>query len=74
MKQFEVGKTYTCRSICDHECEWAFTVVARTPKTITVTDGKERKVLRIVERASAYRNAESVLPFGRYSMCPILSA
>ena len=74
MKQFEVGRAYTCRSIGDHNCVWTYTVVARTAQTITVTDGKERKVLRINGGTSARRGAESVYPLGRFSMCPILSA
>lgn len=74
MKIFQIGNVYTCRSACDHNCVWSFTVTARTAQTITVTDGKETKTLRIIKNISAYRNAESVYPLGKYSMCPILSA
>lgn len=74
MERFEVGKTYSCHSACDHDCVWTFTVMARTPQTITVTDGKQRKTLRIIRQISEYRKAESVYPLGRYSMAPILSA
>lgn len=74
MKRFEVGKTYSCRSICNHECVYAYTVVARTEKTITVQSGDEVKRLRIIKGLSEYRNAESVYPEGKYSMCPIISA
>ena len=34
MKKFEIGKTYSMRSICDHDCVWTYTVTARTAKTI----------------------------------------
>ena len=74
MNKFEIGKQYSMRSICDHDCVWTYTVVARTASTITITDGKQTKTCRIVKNLSEYRNAESVFPFGRYSMCPILSA
>ena len=49
MTKFEIGKEYSCRSICDHECVWTFTVTARTEKTITVTDGEKTKKLRIIQ-------------------------
>lgn len=74
MKKFEVGKTYSMRSICNHECVWTYTVIARTAATITITDGKETKTCRINKVISSYDNKEAVLPLGRYSMCPILRA
>ena len=74
MKKFEIGKEYSCRSICDHECVWTFTVIERTEKTITVTDGKSTKKLRIIQKLSDWREAESCYPLGKYSMAPILSA
>lgn len=75
MKKFEINKTYECRSACDHNCVWQFTVTARTAATITVVD-EYNKVFkfRINKQTSEYRNAESVYPLGKYSMCPILSA
>lgn len=74
MKKFEIGKEYSTRSTCDHNCIWTYTVTARTDKMITVTDGKETKRLKIINGLSENRNAESVYPLGKYSMCPILSA
>lgn len=75
MKKFEINKTYECRSACDHNCVWKYTVTARTASTITVVDDhNEVKKLRIIKNISEYRNAESVYPLGKYSMCPILSA
>lgn len=74
MKKFEIGKTYTMRSACDHECVWSYTVTARTASTVTLTDGKETIKCRISKKFSEYRNAETVLPLGNYSMCPMLSA
>ena len=68
MKTFEINKTYSVRSICDHNCIWTFEVLKRTKSTITLmeVDTKEVKTCRI--------NAETVFPLGKYSMCPVLSA
>lgn len=75
MKKFEVGKTYSATSIGDHNCIWIFKVTARTESTITIEEkGGETKKHRINKEVSENRGSESVFPFGRYSMCPILSA
>lgn len=74
MKTFEIGKTYSMSSVCDHNCVWTYTVVKRTAQTVTLDDGKETKVCRINKQSSEYRDAETVYPLGRYSMCPSLSA
>jgi hypothetical protein len=64
---FTLGKTYTTRSICDHDCIIRVTVAKRTAKTITTDAGK---VLRVGE----YDGAEFVKPWGSYSMAPIVRA
>ena len=74
MRKFEVGKQYKMKSICDSNCIWSYTVLSRTSKTITITDGDKTLKLRISQKTSEYREAESVYPLGQYSMCPILSA
>lgn len=74
MKKFEIGKTYTMRSIGDHDCAWTYTVVKRTSQTITISDGAETKTCRVNIQVSEDRNAETIFPMGRYSMCPALSA
>lgn len=74
MKKFEIGKTYTMRSICDHNCIWSYTVTARTAQTITVTDGKKTLKLRVIKKLSEYVGAETVYPLGQYSMAPSLTA
>ena len=71
MTKFEAGKTYACRSVCDYECVWTFTIASRTDKTIKTACGK---TLRINATLTAMNNAESVFPRGRYSMAPILTA
>ena len=79
MKKFEIGQTYEMRSVCDHNCVWAYKVIARTAQTVTlegVGNGYSNKVqkCRISKKVSEYRNAETVFPLGTYSMAPTLSA
>lgn len=74
MTKFEVGQTYSMRSVCMQDCVWTYTVTARTAQTITISDGKKSKRCRISKSSSEYRNAESVFPLGQYSMAPILTA
>ncbi len=74
MIKFEVGKTYSMRSICDSNCVWTYTVTARTAQTITLSDGGKVLKCRINKQISEYNGCESVFPLGRYSMCPILRA
>lgn len=71
MAQFESGKTYTTRSICDHDCIISLTVIKRTAKTITADLGHRGvKVLRIKD----YDGEETVKPWGSYSMAPQIRA
>ena len=74
MKQFEVGKEYSMKSICDHNCVWTYTVTTRTTQTITISDGEKVQKYRINKKISAYRNAETIYPLGQYYMCPSLTA
>lgn len=72
MAQFETGKTYTTRSICDHNCVISLTVTKRTAKTITADLGGHRgvKTLRIKD----HDGVETVKPWGSYSMAPTIAA
>ncbi len=70
MIKFEVGKTYSTRSICDHNCIYSIEVLKRTAKTITVREHAEVKTLRI----SIYKDVEQVKPHGSYSMAAIIDA
>jgi hypothetical protein len=68
--QFEVGKTYSTPSICDSDCIFSFTILARTAKTITTEVHG-----RVVRRGVACRNGvESFKPFGTHSMCAVITA
>lgn len=75
MIKFEVGKRYSVRSACDHNCVWTFRIIKRTAQTVTIESRREGvKTCRINKQSSEFRGAESIYPFGRYSMAPILSA
>lgn len=65
--QFEPGKTYSTRSLCDHDCIISLTVESRTARTIRTVAGKTLRV-------SSYDGAEMVRPWGHYSMSPIIDA
>lgn len=68
--QFQVGKTYATRSICDYETIFSFPIIGRTAKTVTTkVSGKTvRRGLFV------YDGCEQFKPYGTYSMCPIVSA
>lgn len=75
MEKFIVGKTYNCRSICDHNCVWNFTVISRTEKKITLQDEDGKVFVKgIQQKASVHFNCETCEPLGHYSMCPSLWA
>lgn len=71
IKTFKAGLSYFCRSVCDHNCVWTFSVVSRTNKTIKTACGK---TMRINKPLTDYNQAETVFPLGRCSMSPILTA
>jgi hypothetical protein len=68
--QFQVGRTYATRSICDYDCIFSFTILARTAKTVTTqVHGKAvRRGLNV------WNGVEQFKPFGNYSMCAIVGA
>lgn len=75
MVQFEIGKVYECRSICDYDCVWSYTVLARTASTVTLMNHATGKVQK--NRIVGYSKVcgiETVNPLGQYSMCPSLCA
>lgn len=67
MKHFEVGKSYSTCSPCDHNCIITIRIAARSAHFITTSAGKRLKV-------SQYDGAETAKPWGSYSMCPVVSA
>ena len=70
LRAFEVGATYSTRSVCDHDCVFSFTILKRSPKSVWVdVDGK------VVRRAiEVWQGTETFYPFGKYSMAAIISA
>lgn len=70
-KKFEVGKTYSTRSICDYDCIFSITILSRTDKSIRFERHGKIKTCRV----STYDDGiEMVKAFGSYSMCPIFTA
>jgi len=70
MKKFQVGSTYSARSICNYDIVWSFEILRRTEKSVWVkVDG--RKVRRAIE---VCRDCESFYPFGKYSMAAVIMA
>lgn len=70
MTSFEVGKTYQARSICDYDCIYSFTILARTAKTVTVeVHGKT-----VRRGLSVWDGVEQFSPFGKYSMSATIYA
>lgn len=69
--KFKVGECYYTRSACDHECIYAYEVVKRTAKTVTLLDtfGREKR-----RKVYLYEGVEQVSPEGDYSMAPVLCA
>lgn len=69
--QFEAGKRYQCRSICDYACIWTYEVTRRTAKTVWLKAENgfiERKKIVLFD------GVETCWPKGHYSMAPILAA
>jgi hypothetical protein len=67
--EFKVGQTYSTRSICDHNSIFSIEVVYRSPsgKTIKTACGKTLRV-------SVWEGVEEVMPCGRYSFAPTVTA
>ena len=70
-KQFETGKTYSTRSICDSECIFSYSIIKRTAKTVTVKSMGNLKTSKIRHDENG---AEWCFPDGQYSMCPVIRA
>lgn len=73
MTQFEVGKTYYTRSLCDHNCIIAVTITKRTAKTVTGVE-RYRTEAKTFRPYVDDRGNETIRPWGSYSMSPIVDA
>jgi hypothetical protein len=70
--KFEVGKSYSARSACDHDCIWTWTVTKRTAKRVYLRDGRGKEFYCV---PSTYNGGpEMASPLGRYSMSPTIYA
>ena len=70
VRAFQVGKTYTTRSMADYECIFSFTILSRTSQFVT-TEVHGRKVNR---KVTVRDDVEQFKPLGNYSMAPIIKA
>ena len=71
--KFQVNKTYSTRSVCDHNCIFSITVLSRTAKTIKIKDLHDSNSVKTL-RISEWEGVEQVKPLGSYSMAPIIGA
>jgi hypothetical protein len=69
--QFQTGKTYSTRSVCNSDCVFTVTIKKRTDKTVTCVVRGEEKTFRL---SKDHYGSECFMPFGRYSMAPIITA
>jgi len=74
MVKFEAGKEYFCTSACDHTCKWVFKVISRTEKTVKIQQVSNHPEEIVSRRIKDDGNSEYILPFGSYSMAPVLNA
>lgn len=70
MISFNVGQTYSTRSIGDHDCIYSFEILKRTVKSVIIrVDGQDRR-----KGLYIYEGVEQFKPHGTYSMCAVISA
>ncbi|ADJ23010.1 hypothetical protein Hden_1197 [Hyphomicrobium denitrificans ATCC 51888] len=69
--KFEIGKTYSCRSICDYDCVFSFTVVGRSAAFVSIRNSSGKVTRRKVRVSDG---VECIEPHGSYSMSPVLRA
>lgn len=68
--RFVVGKEYTCRSACNYDSIFRFTILKRTKSTITI-EYHGREVSRKVRMSE---EGEWCFPMGQFSMAPVIRA
>lgn len=69
---FQVGNTYSARSIGDYDCIWTFEVVSRTARFITIRNLSDGSTCRVGVRT--WDGDEIASPLGTYSMSPTIRA
>lgn len=73
MNTFQPGRVYFCRSSCDHDTVYRYTVVSRSAKQVTIRDCSG-SISRRGVKPDADHGTEVCYPEGRYSMCPMIRA
>jgi len=73
ISKFEVGETYTTRSVCDYDCIFSYEVVRRTAKSVWVK-ARDGEIVRRAVKVFPNTEEETIFPEGYYSMCPVLKA
>ena len=69
-KQFEIGKTYATRSICDSDTWFSVRILGRTAKQVAI-EVRGKTVRRGI---FVYQGVEQFRPFGSYSMAAVIGA
>ncbi len=70
MIRFNVGQTYSTRSICDHDCIYSVEILKRTAKSVVIrVDGQDKR-----KGLYVYEGVEQFKPHGTYSMCAVIGA
>ena len=72
--RFRIGDRVGARSACDHNTVFSFTVIKRTAKFVTLRrdNGADGEILRVGVKTD--ERGEWCMPFGSYSMAPVLRA
>ena len=73
MNKFKIGKIYSTRSLCDHECIFSYKVIGRSEKTVILKDDSKTVKRRKIHIDNA-QEGEYCFPDGLYSMCPMIRA
>lgn len=74
-RKFTPGTIVSATSACDSNCVWTFEVTKRTAKFVTLTDLDTGDVMRVgIKTESLNGEGEWALPFGRFSMAPVVRA
>lgn len=73
-KAFKINGNYEMFSPCDQTCTWAYKVLNRTAKTVTLAALDDNSKVVKCRIACDTDGQEFCRPLGRYSMSPVLRA
>ena len=73
--RFQVGELVSATSACDSNCVWTFEVTKRTAKFVTLKDVNTGETNRVGVKTDSFgTGGEWALPFGTFSMAPVVHA